>query len=181
MSKSRYWLAALGLLSVAVVVVMAILAYLLFTFPAPANNPSPTVPRPALTLPTAPLPTATSGPRLPVEILFVPEEPVQGYANCEIYGFKGTVSGDRNVALAGLQVVVWSKKAGLVALDTIKADGSYLIEVQAEPAERQLWVQVYQNDVPVSEPLFLKTHIDCQNGFQIYQINWHTVPMADGE
>jgi hypothetical protein len=173
-SKSRYWLAALGLLSVAVACVAAVLAYLLLTLPVPANNVSPTPRRIVVDLPTAPLPAATSGLRRPLEVKFIPEEPIKGFSSCNSFGFKGKVTTGLDHPLAKIQAVVWSEESGgLLALDTTGTDGLYSIEIQAEPAQRNLWVQLYQNDSPVSEPVQVKTHIDCRTGYQIFQINWH--------
>jgi hypothetical protein len=177
-SNRRYWLAALGLLSVAVACVAAVLAYLLLTLPVPADDDfSPTPRRIAVELPTAPLPAATSGLRRPLEIKFIPEEPIKGFSSCHSFGFKGKVTTSQDQPLAKVQVVVWSEESGgLLALDTSSKDGSYSIAIQAEPAQRDLWVQLYQNDSPLSEPVQVKTHIDCRTGYQIFQINWHELP-----
>ena len=32
-----------------------------------------------------------------------------------------------------------------------------------------------ENDLPVSQPVVVETQIDCQNGFQVYQIDWHKI------
>jgi len=71
--------------------------------------------------------------------------------------------------------VVWEKQAGLLALGTTDTEGNYLIEIEGDPAQRKLWVQIYENDLPVSQPVFVETHIDCQTGFQFYQIDWHKI------
>ncbi len=173
MSKSRYWSVTLGLLTMAVVCVIFILAYLLVTLPVPAEQPSPTPRRPVLNLPTAPLPTTQFGPPLPLDVKFIAEEPIKGFSNCSAYGFRGVVKADEGADLAGLQIVVWEDQAGgLLAMGSTHTDGAYSIEIKEKPSQRSLWVQLYRNDVPVSEPLLMKTHLDCQNGFQIYQINW---------
>lgn len=161
---------SLGLLTTAVVCVIFVLAYLLFTLPVPAEQASPTPRSPVLQLPTVPLPTVRSGPRSPLKIKFVAEEPIEGFSNCRVYGFKGVITTDNEKEA---QVVVWDDQAGgLLAMDSTDADGNYSIEIKAKPDQRDLWVQVYQNDVPVSEPLLVKTQVDCQNGFQVFQINW---------
>jgi hypothetical protein len=132
-------------------------------------------------LPTAPLPVATSGLRRPVDVKYIPEEPITGFSSCHSFGFKGKVITSLDQPLAKVQVVVWSvESGGLLALDTTRADGRYSIEIQAEPAQRDLWVQLYQNDIPVSEPVPVKTHIDCRTGYQLFQINWHELP-AEGQ
>jgi hypothetical protein len=181
-SKSRYWLAALGLLSVVVACVTAVLAYLLLTLPVPSDNVSPTPRRIVVDLPTAPLSSTASGPRRPLELKFIPDEPIKGFSSCNSFGFKGKTTTSLGDPLAQAQVVVWAEESGgLLALDTTGTDGTYSIEIQSKPAQRNLWVQLYQNDIPVSDPVQVKTHIDCQNGYQIYQINWHELPVGDGE
>ncbi len=174
--KSRYWLLVLGLLSVAVVLVMALLAYLLFTlFTTPARA-TPTR-QPVLNLPTAAPPTTTPGPPIPVELIFGVKEPIKGFSDCERYGFNGIVRAGNGNHLAGIQVAVWEDQAGLLALDTTDASGAYLIEIQDKPAQPRLWVQLYQADIPVSDPLAVTIHLDCHNGFQVYQINWQELPV----
>lgn len=174
MGRSTYWLIFLGLLSLAVAVVMAVLIYLLLTLPsATAEQATPTFTRPALTLPTVPLPTATPGPPPSVEdALFSVQKPIQGSADCSTTGFKGIVRAGNGDRLAGLQVIVWEEGVGLIAVDTTDAGGAYKIELRGKPSSRKFWVQIYQNDVPASEPLSVETQADCQKGYQIYQINW---------
>jgi hypothetical protein len=173
-AKSTYWLIFLGLLGVAVIAVMAALAYLLLTLPtSTAGQITPTATRPALSLPTAPLPTATMGPPPSVEdAVFAAQKPIKGLADCDASGFKGIVSASNGDRLEGIQVIVWEEGVGLVAVDTTDAGGTYQIEMKDKPSQRKFWVQVYQNDVPASEPLSVETQADCRKGFQIYQINW---------
>jgi hypothetical protein len=179
MSKSRFWLVTLGLLSVSVIVVMAVLGYLLLTLKVPAGgNGTPTATATSslrLNLPTAPPPTATPGPPPPQSVSFAAEEPIKGFSNCEAYGFKGVVTTGDGDRLPDVQIVVWEDQAGLLALNSTDMNGSYLIEVEDKPAQRKLWVQVYENDLPVSKPVLVETQIDCRNGFQFYQINWREV------
>jgi hypothetical protein len=178
-SKRRYWLVVLGLLSAAVACVATVLAYLLLTLPAPAENISPTPRRIVVDLPTAPPDPANSGPRRPLEVKFIPEEPIKGFSSCRSFGFKGKVTARPDQPK--IQVVVWGEESGgLLALDTTNTLGTYSVEIASKPAQRNLWVQLYQNDIPVSEPVPVKTQIDCQTGYQIFQINWHELP-ADGE
>ena len=181
MSKKQLWFLILGLLSLAVVGVIVILAYLLLTLPVPATGIPPATPtRPVLTLPTAPLPATTPGLRRPLQVKFVPQEPIKGFPNCNIYGFQGKVNGTNNIPLADIQVVVWRDEAGgLLALATTDKNGAYSIQIRAKPAQRDLWVQLYQDDSPVSDPLLTKTQIDCQNGFQFFQINWQALPASE--
>jgi hypothetical protein len=173
-AKSTYWIIFLGLLSLAVLAVMALLAYLLLSLPTPsADQMTPTATRPALSLPTAPIPTSTPGPPPSVEdAVFAVQKPIKGTADCDTSGFKGIVSSSNGDRLAGLQVTVWEEGVGLLAIDTTNDEGIYTIEMKDKPARRKFWVQVYQNDVPASEPLSVETQADCQKGFQIYQINW---------
>lgn len=178
MAKNRFWLLALTLLSAAVLCVIFVLGYLLVTLPAPpavqaAPTPTATIHRPVLDLPTVPPPTATAGPPPPIEVKFIARKPVKGFSNCRAYGFKGVVEAKDGGRLPGIQVVVWRDRGGgLLALATTDRRGLYSIEVKDKPAQRKLWVQIYQNDIPVSEPLLVKTQLDCQNGFQIFQIDW---------
>jgi hypothetical protein len=155
---------------------MAILAYLFFTLrlSTRTENLAVTVtPKdPVLTLPTASGPTITPGPLPPQEIKFVPVEPIKGFSSCSSYGVKGTTTNRNGDPLQGVQIVVWEDQAGLLALRLTDPGGAYLIEMIAEPAPRRLWVQIYENDLSVSEPVFVETQIDCQHGFQIYQIDW---------
>lgn len=176
-AKSTYWLIFLALLSLAVAVVIAVLIYLLLTFPsATTSQATPTATRPALTLPTAPLPTATPGPPPSIEdALFVAQKPIQGSADCDTSGFKGRVTASNGDRLEGIQVIVWEEGVGLVAVDTTDTEGAYQIEFVDKPSPRKFWVQVYQNDVPASDPLSVETQADCRKGFQIYQINWRAV------
>ncbi len=174
-TKSTYWLIFLGLLSVAVAAVMAVLIYLLLTLPTPAaDTPITATPsRSALSLPTVPLPTATPGPPPSVEdAVFAAQKPIKGLADCDTSGFKGVVSASNGDRLEGVQITVWEEGVGLLAVDTTDAGGTYRIELKDKPSQRKFWVQVYQNDVPASEPLSVETQADCRKGFQIYQINW---------
>jgi len=175
-AKSTYWLIFLSLLSVAVITVMAVLAYLLLTLPAPTDNGQATATpsRPALSLPTAPLPTATPGPpsSVSVQAIFAAQKPIKKFSNCDMYGFKGVVTASNGDRLEGIQIIIWEEGVGLVTVDTTDAGGAYVIEIKDKPTQRKLWVQVYQNDVPASDPLSVETQADCRNGFQIYQINW---------
>jgi hypothetical protein len=172
--KSKYWFIILGLLSAAVMVVMAVLGYLLLTLPAPANSVTPTTSRrPALVLPTAVAPTATSGPPpSPLEATFIAEEPVKGFSNCTGYGFGGVVKDVNGRGLAGRQVVVWEDQIGLLGVATTDAGGNYTLQFKGQPAPRKLWVQVYHNDQPASAPVLMETQVDCQHGFQVFQIDW---------
>lgn len=176
MRKKVYRSAILGVLSGAVVVVMVFLAYLLLTLPVPDVEATPAASVPVLSLPTAPAPTATPGPPpSPLKAAFAAEQPVQGFSNCSKYGFWGVVTEAAGSHPAGVQVVVWEDRVGLLAMGTTDAQGNYRIELEGAPAQRKLWLQLYQNDVPVSEPALLQTQIDCRQGFQIYQVDWREI------
>ncbi len=179
--KNRYWFVVLALLSGAVVVVMATLFYLLLTFPTrPPPTPSRSSPS-ALKLPPATSIAATPGLPQPVDLLFIAEEPITGFSNCNGYGFKGTVTDSDETSLANVQVVVWTEEAELLALDSTTTNGTYLIDIQESPPQRTFWVQIYQNDIPVSRPVLVQIQTDCQNGFQLYQIDWHKLPVEKTE
>lgn len=124
---------------------------------------------------TEPLPTPTTGSTVPSKIIFVAQEPIKGFSNCNKYGFTGSVKSGNGTQLEGVQIVVWEETAGLLALDSTNSKGAYSITFEGSPAARKLWVQVYQNDVPVSQPVLTEIQFDCQIGFQIYQIDWQQV------
>lgn len=178
-AKKGYWPIILGLLSLAVVSVLACLAYLLLTLPRFANRATPTTQSGELNLPTAAPATATPGPPLPSKAVFVAEEPIEGFSDCDVLGVKGMVQSDQGKPVAGVQVVLWGDQVGLLALDTTDTTGGYFVKIQARPDQARLWVQVYQDDIAVSVPLSVTPQIDCHNGFQIYQINWHELPEQD--
>lgn len=175
-SGSRYWVPLLGFLSLSVVIILIVLIYLVSTLPAavPGGDVAVTT-RPALTLPTAASPTTTPGPPLPQLVKFVPVESIKGFSNCEHYGFKGVVSDRNGIRLQGVQLVAWEDKIGLLDLSHTDAGGSYFIEAEAKPGLHKLWIQVFENDVPVSEAVEVETQINCQTGFQIYQVDWQEV------
>lgn len=81
--------------------------------------------------------------------------------------------------LPGVQVVVWDDVSGLVALDTTGPDGAYRLAIKGKAAVRNLWVQIYENDLPVSEPVLVQTQVDCEHGFQMYQVNWRQLEPED--
>jgi hypothetical protein len=175
-AKNRPWLIFFGLLSIAICIIMAILAYLFFTLRVSTTTGTRQVTAtsrtPVLTLPTASSATITPGPLSPQEIKFVPVEPIKGFSNCQSYGVKGTITAGNGDVLEGVQIVVWEGQSSLLGLQITDEEGKYSVEVTDEPAPRQLWVQVYENDLPVSEAVLVETQIDCQLGFQIYQLDW---------
>ncbi|MCB0212240.1 MAG: hypothetical protein KDJ52_23060 [Anaerolineae bacterium] len=152
---------------------MLSLAYVLVFRPNETAGTAATPTRlPALSLPTASVPTNTPGPPLPEHVYFTVEEPIEGFSNCEQYGFYGVVKNGHETPLQGVQVVVWDNQAGLVALSTVNTTGNYQLELELLPSHQKLWVQIYENDLPVSQPLLVEPNIDCQIGFQVYEINW---------
>lgn len=167
----------IGLLSIAVVGVMMVLAVMLVSLSLPARPPVETVTPPGLVLepPTLSPPTLTPGPPFPGKVSFVPEEPIKGFSSCEWAGFRGMVRTDNGQASERVQVVVWGAGGSLLELDTSAADGSYELKFAKESSARKLWIQLYQNDVPVSMPISLEIQVDCQHGFQIYQVDWRAV------
>jgi hypothetical protein len=169
--KKFQWLIVIGLLSVAVGCVTAVLLFLLLTFPAS------TPPRPTTASPNQPaLPPTTDEPAAatPVPVVqFEAQQPITGYAHCENYGVYGTISTRQGQPLSLMQVTVWQHPdGGLLAIDSTDAAGQYRIELPGKPAESNVRVQLYRRDRPVSEPLLIKIYFDCQNGYQIYQVNW---------
>jgi hypothetical protein len=176
-AKNRYWLVIFSSLSVVILIVMAIVVYLFYavrvsTTAATPLAATPTPGEPGLSLPTPADDQLSSGPPAPQLIKFVPEEPIQGFSSCAQYGVKGMASTGNGERLQGVQIVVWEERAGLLALTTTDSEGNYLIEIVDKPGPHRLWVQVYQDDLPISEAVLVETQLDCQVGFQVYQINW---------
>lgn len=172
-SKSKSWLVLFGIVSVFLLIFMLCLAYVLVFRPTAGVEAAVTsTPNPALQLPTAPAPTSASGLPLPEHTYFTVEEPVQGFSNCEGYRFSGVVKNSNGTELQGVQVVVWDHQSGLVALNETDAQGFYRIDLESLPLHQKVWLQIYENDVPVSQPLLIEPDIGCQTGFQFYTINW---------
>ncbi|MCB9079926.1 MAG: carboxypeptidase regulatory-like domain-containing protein [Anaerolineaceae bacterium] len=172
-SKSKSWLVLFGIVSVILLIFMLSLAYVLIAQPNVTAEAAPTATRPeALSLPTASAPTLTPGPPLAERIDFTVEEPVEGFSNCDRYGFEGVVIGRNGEPLQGVQIVVWDNQTGLVSLTTTDRQGTYLIELEQLPPHRKLWIQIFANDLPVAQPLLVEPNVDCQTGFQVYRINW---------
>jgi hypothetical protein len=159
--------------------VLGTLACLLFIFRVPAREEAKSTatdtPSSVLSLPTASVSTATPGPPAPHKVIFAAEEPIKGFSNCNSFGFRGLLTTSNGNRLQGVQIVVWEDQIGLLALNNTDAEGNYLIEIDDSPAQHTLWVQIYENDLPVSRPVFIETQIDCQNGFQVYQIDWRRI------
>jgi hypothetical protein len=173
---SRQWTLFIGFLSVCVVTVLIALIYLVSNLPeAVSEDVTAGNSRSAFTLPTAAPPPITPGPPAPQKVKFAPAEPIKGFPNCDSYGFKGVVSDRNGKRLQGVQIVAWEDKVGLLNLTNTDTGGSYLIEVEAEPGLHKVWVQVFENDIPVSEAVAVETQINCETGFQIYQVNWQEI------
>lgn len=171
--KALYLLVPLGFLTGAVLILFGVMGYMLLTLSPDAPLPSPTPNQAAnLSLPTAPAQTVTPGPPQPGQVSFAAEQPIAGSSSCEGYEFRGVVMDAQGDQLSEIQVAVWENDVGLLAIDTTDTNGTYLIELDESLAEKDLWVQVYQADQPVSEPLKVRFQVDCQTGYQRYQINW---------
>ncbi|MEM7348759.1 MAG: hypothetical protein AAF485_31395 [Chloroflexota bacterium] len=181
------WILFLSILSVLVIVVLAIFAGMVLTLTDTSlgaatisvadssGSDQLATSTPQFELPTAMVPTATVGPVIPESPRFVAQTPIQGYSDCDIYGFYGQVVGTQGEFLTDVQVVIWEESAVLLALDSTDDKGRYQIKITDQRQARNLWVQLYQDDVPVSDPLSLETQADCQSGFQIYQIDWQAL------
>ena len=168
----------IGFVGVFVVIVLGTVICVLFLRLRSAERgaqPKAAASEQSLSLPTASVPTATPGPPAPRKIVYTAEEPITGFSNCNAFGFHGMVVDGNGAGLQSVQIVIWEAQAGLLALTNTDADGHYSIEIQDPPAPRRLWVQVYEDDVPVSRPVFVETQIDCENGYQVYQIDWQRV------
>ncbi len=165
-------LVLLGALGVVVLLVLAVLVYLLLNLRSPAAADANFAGRPTLSLPTAAAASATPGPPAPQKIVFVARKPVEGFSSCTHFGFRGQVRTGNGKRARNVQIVVWSKDEGLLALADVDSQGQYLLRLPGRPAVRHLWAQVFQNDVPVSEAVAVDTHLNCETGFQIYQVDW---------
>ncbi len=165
-------LVLLGALGAGVVLVLAVLAYLLLGLRSPAITDASLSARPTLSLPTAAVASATPGPPAPQKIAFVARKPINGFSSCTHFGFRGQVLAGNGKRARNVQIVVWSKDEGLLALADVDGQGQYSLRLPGRPAVRHLWAQVFQNDVPVSEAVAVDTHLNCETGFQIYQIDW---------
>jgi hypothetical protein len=108
-------------------------------------------------------------------VTFAAEEPIQGFSDCNRFGFHGAVTGRNGEGKPGVQIVVWMERAELLAMSSTDEAGHYAIVIDEQPSARKLWVQVFENDLPVSSSVVLETQIDCQVGYQIFQIDWRQV------
>lgn len=172
-SKSKAWLVLFGVVSVVLLIFMLSLAYVLIAQPNVTAETAATATRPAgLSLPTAAASTMTPGPPLPERIDYTVEEPIAGFSDCERYGFQGVVLDRHGEPLQGVQIVVWDNQTGLVSLTTTGSQGAYLIELEQLPPHQKLWIQIFANDLPVAQPLLVEPNVDCQTGYQVYQVNW---------
>lgn len=169
----------IGLMGVFVVIVLSTIICILFlrlrTTGPNTKQPDTAATQSSVTLPTTSVSTATPGPPLPKKIAYTAQEPIKGYPDCNAFGFYGLVTDSNGNGLQNVQIVVWEAESGLLALNSTDAAGNYSIEIEKPPAHYKLWVQVFEDDVPVSQPVFLETQIDCTNGFQIYQLNWQEI------
>lgn len=170
--KKFHWLIIVGLLSVAVGCVMAVLLFLLLTFPASVQSPSSPA-SPEAAQPTLPPATEPIGTPLAPVVQFEALEPMTGYADCESYGIYGTITTERGEPASLVQVTLWQHPdGGLLAIDPTDDQGQYRITLPGTPEGSNLRVQLYRRDRPISEPVLIKIYFDCQNGFQIYEVDW---------
>lgn len=154
-------------------VLMLTLGFALLALPSASQLiPSPATRNPVLQLPTAAIPTSTPGPPAPERIEFMAEEPITGLSNCNVYGVEGVIQTDKGQGLSNTQVVIWDEATGLLDLGVTDSTGRYRIDLEGDLALHKLWVQVFNDDQPVSQPVRVEPQLDCQHGFQIFLINW---------
>lgn len=175
--KNRVWLAVFGFVSIFLLLFMLSLAYALRIQTNQASQGgTPTATHTSIfRLPTAPLATSPLGLPFPQQIHFIAEDPIKGFSNCEIFGFTGMVQTEHDTLVDAVQIAVWDNYTGLLALAPVDAKGKYLIELNEQLAQHNVSLQIYENDLPVSQPVVVQPHTDCENGFQVFEINWHEV------
>jgi len=176
--KNGYLPVVVGSVGVFIVIVLSTIICLLFVFrlpTAPNRRPIATVPAPSINPTVESVSTSSPSPPDSERILFSADEPIKGFSDCQKYGFRGRIRTSNETQLNGVQIVVWAENAGLLALENIDPSGNYAIEMDGEPDQRKLWVQVYANDAPASRPVLVEIQYDCQSGFQLYQVDWRWI------
>ncbi|RME74306.1 MAG: hypothetical protein D6784_10225 [Chloroflexi bacterium] len=176
-TKNLFWLGVILLLSIAVLCIVAVMVFFLWnTAPAGTPETTPSSP-PAVEWATA-TPSSGSPEGGPPSRQFIAQEPIQGYADCTRFGVRGLVQTANGQPAAGVEVMVSARQTGeQVGQSRTGPDGRYDIELEGQPRDHDLLVQLFVDHRPASEPVLAKIFVDCQNGFQIYQINWkETVP-----
>ena len=168
-------LAVLAILTVVVAVVLALLGYLLFSLP-PSRVQKAGTRYATFNLPTAAAPGPAAGPPAPKRVRYTALEPITGYSSCQGIGLKGAVQTGNGTSIQNVQVVVWDDNAGLLDLASIEASGEYRLDLSAPPpAPQRLWVQLFEDDQPVSQPVVVQTQLDCEQGLQVFEIDWEKV------
>ena len=174
-SKTQYTPLIIGSIGIVMVLILGTVACLLL-LSRRSQEQQNIAPIPTVTnLDTEPLPTPAAGTNSPSKISYVAQEPIKGFSDCDKFGFKGSVKTGNGTQLEGVQIVVWEETIGLLALDSTDLEGAYSITFEGSAEARKLWVQVYENDVPVSQPVLTQIQFDCQTGFQVYQIDWQQI------
>lgn len=167
-------LAVLAALAVIVAAILALLGYLLFTLP-PSRVQKTGTRYATFNLPTAAAPEPTAGPPEPEQIRYTALEPITGYSNCRSIGLKGAVQAGNGTGTQNVQVVVWDDNAGLLDLASIESGGRYRLDLPGTPTPQRLWVQLFEDDQPVSQPVIVQTQLDCEQGLQVFEIDWEKV------
>ena len=167
-------LAVLTVLVISVMALMALLGYLLLSLPSSRVQRTGTR-YATFNLPTAAAPAPTEGPPKPERVRYTAVEPITGYSNCQGIGLRGAVQAGNETGIQNVQIVVWDDNAGLLALASIEARGTYRLDLPGPPAPQRLWVQLFEDDQPVSQPVVVQTQIDCERGLQVFEIDWGKV------
>ncbi len=174
------WLSIIVFLSTIVSLTVFGLIYLLIVIPRSPLSAEviATPPGQVLTLPTA-RPTSevmtSDVPPTPTSRLFKAQNPVRGFSECERYGFQGVVRSVTGSGLANVHVVVWAEDMRVLRAERTDVSGVYEAHLLGQAEVSQVWIQLYQNDLPVSEAINFDIQEDCQTGYQLYQIDWQAV------
>lgn len=171
------WLSILVFLGTTVSLTVFVLIYLLSVLPKPSLSAEvvSTPPGQILALPTAPPSSQERRPPLPSTVKFTAKNPIRGFSDCETYGFRGIISPLTADPLPDVQVVVWTDQLLMVGLEQADVSGIYEINLADPPPTPVIWIQLYQNDLPVSQPISLEIETDCLAGYQLYQIDWQEI------
>jgi hypothetical protein len=167
-------LAFLVTLAISVATVLTLLGYLLFTLP-PSRVQKTETRYATFNLPTASIPDPTAGPPEPDRISYNALEPITGYSNCQGTGLKGAIQTGNGTDIQDVQVVVWDDDAGLFDMASIGTNGRYRLDLPGPVMPRRLWVQLFEDDQPVSRPVPVQTQLDCEQGLQVFEIDWEKV------
>jgi hypothetical protein len=168
------YLLVLVTLTIIVVAVLALLGYLLFTLPSSYAQKTGTR-YATFKLPTASIPDLTVGPPEPERIRYTAMEPITGFSNCQGIGLKGEVQTGNGMGIQNVQIVVWDDNAGLLDMTGIKVGGRYRLDLPDPLTPQRLWVQLFDDDQPISQPVVGQTQLDCEQGLQVFEIDWEKV------